>query len=474
MSELPPGWEVAKLSDIAQVIRGVTYQKSDAKNEPLKGYLPILRATNIAQTLLLTSEMVYVPARHVRDNQQLQDGDIIVATSSGSASVVGKSAQLRQPWSGGFGAFCSVIRHEPAINPRYLAHFVASSRVRRAWRDLAQGTNINNLKTSDLATTSVPVAPLAEQERIVAAIEEQFSRLDAGVAALERVRHNLKRMRAAVLQAATRGELVHHDPQDESLPATFARQSVTASSSPNQPANWMTTTIGSIAHVSSGATPSRSRKDYWQGGSIPWVTSTLLNKDYVVRALECVTPQALRETSIKLMPPGTLLVAMYGEGQTRGRCSELQIEATTNQACASIVLNKEMRFVKPYLKLALTASYEANRRLSIGGVQPNLSIGIIKDLKVALPPANEQKRILREASRQLDIIALMEERLEKESKLCRCLRSSVLSAAFAGKLVSQDSSDEPASVLLERIFADRASSNGQKPRKQRVQQEALL
>jgi type I restriction enzyme, S subunit len=202
VSDLPSGWALAKLSDVAQIIRGVTYQKAEAKSEPLTGYLPILRATNIAQKLLLSSEMVYVPARHVKDSQQLQDGDIVVATSSGSASVVGKSAQLRQPWSGGFGAFCSVIRHEPAINPRYLAHFVASSRVRRAWRDLAQGTNINNLKTSDLATTSVPVAPLAEQERIVAAIEEQFSRLDAGVAALERVRRNLKRMRAAVLQAA--------------------------------------------------------------------------------------------------------------------------------------------------------------------------------------------------------------------------------------------------------------------------------
>src|ERR1035437_4789999 len=98
MSVLPSGWATAPLAAVAEVVRGVTYKKSEARSTPAPDYVPVLRATNIEARLLLDTQMVYVPSQVVRPAQLLQVGDIVVAASSGSLSVVGKSAQLHEQW----------------------------------------------------------------------------------------------------------------------------------------------------------------------------------------------------------------------------------------------------------------------------------------------------------------------------------------------------------------------------------------
>jgi type I restriction enzyme, S subunit len=160
------------------------------------------------------------------------------------------------------------------------------------------------------------------------------------------------------------------------------------------------------------------------------------------------------------MPIGTLLVAMYGEGQTRGRCSELLIEATTNQACAAIVVDRESACSSAYLKLYFKASYEANRLLSAGGVQPNLSVGTLKNLLIAVPPMGEQIRIVRQTTERIDAVDNLIRQVDHLKRRQSALRSSVLSAAFSGKLAPQNPDDEPASILLKRITPERVSANG--------------
>ena len=107
----------------------------------------------------------------------------------------------------------------------------------------------------------------------------------------------------------------------------------------------------------------------------------------------------MAETAVKLWPVGTLLVAMYGEGKTRGHCSELKISATTNQACAAIVMFEEFKERQPWIKLVLESSYERTRNLASGGVQPNLSLGLIKDLRIPLPPHSGRKEYLQTSSK---------------------------------------------------------------------------
>ena len=205
--DLPPGWAVTTLGDLLEVLRGVTYDKQNAVGEARDGFVPILRATNITSSLTFT-DLVYVPERYVSAAQLLQKHDIIVAASSGSASVVGKTALLLEDWHGSFGAFCFALRSSPQVDAKFLSFFTHTTEYRNQVTALAAGVNINNLRRHHIEEISVCLPPLPEQRRIVGEIERQFSLLDAGVANLKRVQANLKRYRTSVLQAACEGRLV--------------------------------------------------------------------------------------------------------------------------------------------------------------------------------------------------------------------------------------------------------------------------
>lgn len=204
--KLPPGWEAANLGDVLEVIRGVTYRKEDSRKTSNEGFLPVLRANNIQNTLVF-EDLVYAPAKDVSETQTLRVGDIVIAASSGSLSVVGKAAQLKHPWAGSFGAFCFGLRPNIHIEQRFLGWFLHTKEYRNRVSKAAAGVNINNLRAEHIEKTPLRVPPFREQERIADKLDELISDLDAGVAALERVQAKLKHYRAAVLKAAVEGAL---------------------------------------------------------------------------------------------------------------------------------------------------------------------------------------------------------------------------------------------------------------------------
>lgn len=156
------------------------------------------------------------------------------------------------------------------------------------------------------------------------------------------------------------------------------------------PSGWVKRTIDDIAHVSSGGTPSRSEPLYW-GGTIPWVTTAEVDFCEIVDTNEKITEIGLNNSSAKLFPAGTILMAMYGQGKTRGKVAKLAIEASTNQACAAILL-KESYSVDFYFQYLLS-QYENVRELSNSGGQENLSGAIVKSIPVPVPPLEEQTKI---------------------------------------------------------------------------------
>ena len=204
----PSGWEITQVKEVCDIIRGVSYKKADSKQEAQKGYLPILRATNIQHnSLVLDKDLVYIPSELVSDIQKSKIGDIVIATSSGSKHLVGKTAQFKEKWCGSFGAFCATIRPAKEIDYRYLGYFFDSPDYKDVIAAKASGVNINNLRRGDIEEINIPIAPYDEQKHIVAEIEKQFSRLDEAVANLKRVKANLKRYKASVLKAAVEGKL---------------------------------------------------------------------------------------------------------------------------------------------------------------------------------------------------------------------------------------------------------------------------
>ena len=140
------------------------------------------------------------------------------------------------------------------------------------------------------------------------------------------------------------------------------------------PDSWAVTTIDSLSKVGTGATPLKSEPTYYDGGDIPWLSSSVVNQDPVCEADNFITNVALESTNVSLYPPGTLLMAMYGEGKTRGKVTETKIAATTNQAIAALVFLDQHQLVKNFVKNFLKFNYEKNRTVSVGGVQPNLNL----------------------------------------------------------------------------------------------------
>lgn len=164
-------WRSVRLDTVAKVIRGITYSKTHVVQAPTNDDIPILRAGNIDGRLIVDNDLVWLPKECVNQEQLLRCNDIVMCMSSGSASVVGKSALLNQDWIGSFGAFCAAIRTDfTKADPGFLAHIFRGPKF-RTWASAAQGNNIKNLNKSALEGYILSLPPLDEQRRIVSLLD---------------------------------------------------------------------------------------------------------------------------------------------------------------------------------------------------------------------------------------------------------------------------------------------------------------
>ncbi len=175
------------------------------------------------------------------------------------------------------------------------------------------------------------------------------------------------------------------------------------------PEQWHIQQLQEIASISSGSTPNRSKNEYWNG-DIPWVTTSELSLGYVSKTNEAITAKAMVETRLKIYSPDTLLMAMYGQGKTRGTVAKLNIRATINQACAAIVLSKGD---PDYIFYVLQNAYEKIRKISNSGNQENLNAEIIKTYSIFFPSIDEQQKIAEILSTQDKVIELYEKKIEQ-------------------------------------------------------------
>ncbi|WP_221411854.1 restriction endonuclease subunit S [Elizabethkingia sp. 2-6] len=179
---------------------------------------------------------------------------------------------------------------------------------------------------------------------------------------------------------------------------------------------WKTKKLGEVSSVSSGGTPSRANPLYWNG-DIPWISTTLIDFNFIEKSEEYITQEGLENSSAKLFPIGTLLMAMYGQGKTRGKVAILNIEATTNQACGAIITNKEV--VNPFFAFQnLVKRYDEIRDLSNQGSQENLSGGIIKRIEITFPKLLEQIKIA-------SFLSLIDERIQTQNKIIERLETLI-------------------------------------------------
>ncbi len=275
------------------------------------------------------------------------------------------------------------------LQPRFAYHYLRQLRL----PDSGYSRHYKFLKRE-----AVPVPPPGEQEQITDA-------LDRAEAAKAKQRRALARLDA--LLAAVFDEMFGD-------PVT-------------NPMGLDTSKIGNVTDVATGATPSRKKKEIYFDGDIPWVKTGEVGS-VITSTEELITSRALAETNCKLFPKGTVLVAMYGQGKTRGKAGLLGIEAATNQACAAILPSTELKPVFLYFQLGLM--YERLRALGRGGNQANLNLGMVKSFEVLCPAYNDQERFA-EIVRQSQPLR---QRLIDQGARLDALYAALAARAFRGDL----------------------------------------
>lgn len=479
MTELPNGWTWMRLRELAVLKGGITKGNKRSRTSPTR-LVPYLRVANVQRGFLDLEKVKEIEADETEINTlQLRPGDVLF-NEGGDRDKLGRG----WIWNGELPicihqnhVFRARIR-DGLLLPKLLSWYGNSLGQSYFLEHGKQTTNLASINLTLLGDLPVPVPPLDQQAPLVAEIETQTSRIDAGVAALKRVQANLKRYRASVLKAACEGHLVpteadlarresrdyepasvllqrilkerrHHweaselaklkakgkPPTDDQWRAKYREPNPPDMAAlPELPAGWCWTNIGQLADVGTGATPKRGHAAYYEGGTIPWVTSSVVNQHSVASATEFVTELALRETNLTVYPPGTLLLAMYGEGKTRGRVSELAIAAATNQALAALEFRGAALECKPFARLRLEAHYLDLRLAASGGVQPNINLEIVRAIAVPLPPSVERGRIEEEVGRRLSLVDGLGECARRNLVRAGNVRNAILNAAFAGKL----------------------------------------
>lgn len=229
---------------------------------------------------------------------------------------------------------------------------------------------------------------------------------------------------------------------------------------PDLPAGWCWSTLEQLGDWCSGGTPSRTREDFY-GGQLPWLKTGELTDSDIWIAEEHITQAGLDSSSAKILPVGSILIAMYGA--TIGQTGRLCIPAATNQACAALIPNKQNRSALPFVWRYLISQRSAFRHAGKGGAQPNISQSILRVWPIPMAPILEQHRIVESIDSYLSRLDAAEASLERVQTKLKAYRASVLKAAVEGRLVPTEAEIarregrdyEPASVLLARILKER-------------------
>ena len=173
--------------------------------------------------------------------------------------------------------------------------------------------------------------------------------------------------------------------------------------------------LGEVFTIASGGTPDKKKPFYYENGTIPWVKTCDLKNQYVPTGIDCITEEGLNNSPAKLFPPNTVLVAMYGA--TIGACSILSYEAATNQACAAFLPNENV--LPTYLYYFLLSKRDQFVKDGVGGAQPNISAGYLKNVQFDLVPVRQQEVIVERLDEIENLIALRKEQLAKLDQLVK-------------------------------------------------------
>lgn len=317
----------------------------------------------------------------------------------------------------------------------------------------------------------IPVAPVAEQQRIVDRIESIFAKLDEAKEKAQAVVDGFEVRKAAILYKAFSGELTkqwrkEHNSHRNVLLEEAERASEDWSKKEKNLLEieqkksemvtlengheWIHCTIGAFCRITNGSTPSRQSPEYWSG-NIPWISSGEVRNNIICTSNECISEEGYNNSSVKLLPAGTVLIAMIGEGKTRGQSAILDIDATINQNIAAIMT--DYGYILPrYIWYWLQMNYAKNRERGSGSGPQALNCQRVRELDFFVPNKEEQSEIVSILNSLIKKEQQAKEVAESVLDQIDTMKKAVLARAFCGELGTNDPAEESAVELLKTIL----------------------
>lgn len=283
------------------------------------------------------------------------------------------------------------------------------------------GVHQTHLTNADFQQLKFYLPSVSEQIQIARFLDNETARIDALIDEQQHLIDLLKEKRQAeIAYAVTKG-----------LNPTVPMKDSGVEWQGDVPAHWAVGALGYFAAIDTGATPDRANPDFW-GGDIPWIKTGEVNYEPIIQAEEYITVGGLNNSAARVAPKGTLLMAMYGQGITRGRVAILEIDAAYNQACAGIFVDK--RIDVRFLRLFFIAAYQYVRSGGNESSQMNLSSGYIAKIKIPVPPIDEQIAVTRFLEYEISRFDSLIGEAESLEKYLQERRSALISAAVTGKI----------------------------------------
>ena len=423
--DVPCDWRVQRLKQVVNPSRPITYGIVQA-GENVPDGIPYIRPADMADesgvktedALLRTSQEIASAYRR----SSISAGDIVcsIGPSFGKLMMVPLSlegANLTQ------GTARVAVANEHV--PRFIFWVLRSVESYQQWESSVGGATFRALNLGPLAETFLCVPSWAEQTQIARFLDHETARIDALIEEQQRLIELLKEKRQALISHAVTKGLDSTVPVKDSGVEWLGKV----------PAHWELTRVGWQCIVGNGCTPARDNLDYWEDGHYPWLNSSKVNLDRVIDADQFVTSKALKECALPIVKQGCVLMAITGEGKTRGMVTITEIEATINQHVAFIE-PRGGQLVATYIHDWLSANYSRIRHDSAdwGSTKAAITCADIRAYPLPLPPKEEQEAICQFVSSKSALFDGLMSSAEENVGLLQERRSALISAAVTGKI----------------------------------------
>jgi type I restriction enzyme S subunit len=397
------GWEIKKLGEVVDFQNGFAFKSNTYKETGL----PILRITNIQNQSLELNDLVYFDTKDYKENLdrfKVFKYDLVVAMSGATTGKLGINTTdtvfyLNQR----VGKF---IPKKEILKP-FLYYFL-STKVEESLI-IAAGAAQPNLSTEQINNFEIPLPSLPEQQRIVAILDDVFAAIAQAKANAEQNLKNAKELFESYLQSVFE----------------------------NKGEGWEEKTIGEMCDLMTGGTPSSSKLEYYEGGKIKWLVSGDVNMIEINDCEGRITELGMANSNTKYLPLNSIIIALNGQGKTRGTVAMLRTQATCNQSLVSICPKNIKKIIPDYIFYNLKVRYQEIRKITgdSGNDRRGLNMPLIRSIRISFPESIvEQDKYVKQFSFLLNETKRLEAIYQRKIENLEELKKSILQKAFKGEL----------------------------------------